>query len=138
MRIETILVVLAPNVENPSDPLVLVKVDDAGIGLLSSGLKEDETTLSSADKLLQNHLDVKARIGSSGWVELIPSPVVDNVGRVRNGERVIAIPYGCSIPKMIKPKYTNLTWMKLSELLFSDLKFVDDHQEIFLSVCTTL
>lgn len=139
MQIETILVVTTPHPEDPSHPFVLTKrIEKQLLALPKATLTLEETTLSLADKLLQEILGVRALVGSRGWVQLISAPVADSVDRFLDGERVVGIPYGCVIPTRLAVQRP-YEWRPLVDVLFDPRdKLFGDHQDILMNVCKTL
>ena len=98
-HIEVVLVFITNNPKNVKSPILLVTTPIDGKPYLPSvALREQESTIEAAARLLKSLTGVPAKLHGSGWAELVPLPLSDAVSRKIGDDRWIAVPYACREP----------------------------------------
>lgn len=95
MIIEVVLVVIGHDLQQRTAPHFLLTTANE---LPNAPLNEAESSLDVAQRLLMSYTGLSALVGGVGWIELRQLPVADSLQNMVNGERVISIPYVCTIP----------------------------------------
>lgn len=98
MQLEVILVVLGYDLQSKHISFLL---NNSSSGLLSAIIDEGSSSLDIASELLGIHTGCRGLIGGVGWVHLKQLPIIDNADRIIDGERWVAVPYVCVIPKEV-------------------------------------
>jgi hypothetical protein len=135
--IEVLLVVVSPNLRERGNAAFLLEEWDGKLRLPSRDLDGDESSLEVATHLLHELTGLKARVMGSGWVDLVPMPVVDAVDRKRPDMnlRVIGIPYGAMLPgEVVELKRPTATWVTLGDAFARQDDFYMDHFSVLQSV----
>jgi hypothetical protein len=135
-NLEVVLAAISPNLLQPGQSRVLlITREDGLLELPSQPLGDSESTIQVAADLLTRHTGLKARILGVGWVDLVPCPLADSVERLREQERVIAVPYAAMLPgEVVRLSQPRARWVTIGELLGGELTYLD-HMDIISVAC---
>lgn len=135
-NIEVVLVVVVVDPKNPSEMKFVVHADSISDQFhLPTLVLGNESSIECAATILHNLTGLKAKLNGSGWVELVPGPIMDDKDRLVSGQRWIAITYGAMLPT----DFVELKDKDARLLLITDLlgRMSDDNLQILKS-CTLL
>lgn len=140
IQVEVLLVVVSPGLQSTEDTHFLLEEVDGQVCVPSLLLKADLTAHDTAGELLYQ-LTWHALGAYHGWLRLKRTQPRDDVSRMRNGIRVVGLPYVCMISKTIESiTIRRGRWYSLPELLQKNAagEIYQDDLAIVMDACETL
>jgi len=139
-KIESLLVLVSPNLVQKDEPRFLLLDDERGLSLPAQDVGIDSTCLGVAANILTYYTSLKARIDGKGWVELVQGKLADSPSRVKMGcsssdwHRYIGVPFGGMVPSdQVDLNSPRARWVPLSEVFHRKEEFLMDHFNILHS-----